>query len=251
MHAVDEIHIKGSTTIAPVMRALVVAYRQHYQDQPFAITSSGSGDGVQGLIRGTADIAMMSRAMKPAELRKCTQFGFEPTRIIIAMDGLVPIVHANNKVDNITLQQARDIYMGRITNWADLGGEQIPITPYTREGPSGSYDVWFETVLDRMDESPDNARVASSLDMVRSIAMDPKGIGYVGLGHVRRGVKKLMLEGLIATQKSVHDESYPVIRTLNLYTAGEPDLNEQLFINFVLGSEGQEIITNGGFVPIL
>jgi len=248
--AAEHIHLNGSTTMAPVMKKIVQAYREKHPEQTFGITASGSGAGVHGFLHGTTDIAMLSRPMTMAELRQCQQMRLTPSRFIIALDGLIPIIHQNNTISNLTTEQARDIYRGRIRNWAELGGRDSAIIIYTRAKPSASYDLWYEKVLERTEPIPTSIRIASNIDMVDAIARDTNGIGYIGLGFISPLIKALQFDGVEGTEHTVRERRYPLVRTLNLYTKGAPTRAETEFLEFIQSDKGQTIIQKEGFVSI-
>ena len=245
-----DIHIKGSTTMAQMMRELVTSYRQTNPDQQFSLTSSDSGAGARALARGMAEIAMLSREMTSRELDKCAQLGITPRQFIIARDGVIPIVHPDNPITTLTLAQARGIYIGTITNWQELGGPDRTITVYSRKTTSGSHAIWNSGVLEGGAENSENVRIQSNPRMVATVAKDPTGIGYVGLGFATPQVKPLALKATMGDAATIRNGSYPIRRNLNLYTAGEPTGEIRRFIDFVLGDTGQAIIREAGFVPV-
>lgn len=246
----EAIHIKGSTTIAPVMKQLITAYRLTTPTQPFSMTSTGSGDGAQDLLHGTAEIAMMSRTMTDLELRKSSKAGFEPYQTDIGMDGLIPIVHPDNPVTNLSQEQLHRIFSGQITNWNEVGGSNAPIVAYSRTTHSGSHDIWIVKVLEGTKESPSNILVQSNEEMRSAISRDRNAIGYVGLGFIDPEIKQLALDGIMGGLETIRDGSYPIRRPLCLYTADKPTSNVQHFLDFVLGPVGQKIIERAGFSPV-
>lgn len=246
----SEIRIKGSTTVDPAIKKLVAAYQSKHPGVNFSISATGSGDGAKAIINKTANIGMMSRDMKPAEIEKCKGLGIEPIQFIIALDCLVPVVHPSNTVDGLTTVQLKDIYQDKINNWKDVGGEKGMIALFSRETNSGTYEVWHSKVMKKEDEFDLVSRMPSNAAMAAKIAGNKKGIGYIGLGFLSGTVKALKVDGIEATVASGKDGSYPLSRGLNLYTGGQPTGETKAFIDFVMGAEGQKIITEVGFVPV-
>lgn len=246
----DEIRIKGSTTIAPMMRELIVAYQARYPNQHFSLSSIGSGNGIGNLIEGKADIAMLSRRMHSRENKRSQQEGVTIRRHVIALDGLVPIVHSSNTVRNLGIRQLRDIYLNEVVHWQEVGGPNLPITAYSREAPSGSFDTWREAVLEMDEEGLNNTYVASNQEMVLAVSRDRNGIGYVGMGFVTEAVRAVPITGAKATMKTIRNGKYPVTRTLNLYTIEPSPAEVVRFMDFISGNEGQRIVQKAGFVPI-
>lgn len=249
-NAHDAIHLRGSTTMVPVIRKLVVAYRLHHPNQVFSITSSSSGDGINGLTQGTTDIGLLSRETTPLEERRSRRLGIELRKTTIAADALIPIVHPSNPITDITTEQLVAIYTGEIKNWQELGGPNMRIIPCTRLHSSGSHDIWMQMVMKEVEEDPETIRFSSNLAIVESISKTPGGIGYVGLGFVGPEIKQLILDGTKGTRATVRDGTYSVTRPLNFYTGRNVEQNVTKFITFVLGQEGQEIIGEEGFDPI-
>ena len=245
-----EIRAKGSTTVDPAMKKLVAAYQAANPGVNFSISATGSGDGAKAIINKTADIGMMSRDMKDAEIEKCKANGIEPVKFVIALDCLVPIVHPSNPVSKITTDQLRAMYEDKIRNWKEVGGEDGMIALFSRETNSGTYEVWHEKVMEKEDEFDLVSRMPSNAAMAAKIAGNKKGIGYVGLGFLNPKIKALEVNGVVPSVATGKDGSYPLSRTLNLYTGGQPTGETAKFIDFIMSPAGQKIIAEVGFVPV-
>ncbi|WP_272701504.1 PstS family phosphate ABC transporter substrate-binding protein [Desulfovibrio sp. Fe33] len=245
-----EIRVKGSTTVDPAMKKLVAAYQTANPGVNFSISATGSGDGAKAIINKTADIGMMSRDMKTAEIEKCKANGIEPVKFVIALDCLVPIVHPSNPVSMITTAQLKDMYQDKIRNWKDVGGNDGMIALFSRETNSGTYEVWHEKVMEKKDEFDMVSRMPSNAAMSAKIAGNKKGIGYVGLGFLNPKVKALTVNGVVPSVETGKDGSYPLSRTLNLYTGGQPSGEAAKFIDFIMSPAGQKIVAEVGFVPV-
>ncbi len=245
-----EIRVKGSTTVDPAMKKLVASYQKSNPGVTFSISATGSGDGAKAIINKTADIGMMSRDMKPAEIEKCKANGIEPVQFVIALDCLVPIVHPSNPVSKITTAQLKDIYQDKIRDWKDVGGNKGMIALFSRETNSGTYEVWHKKVMKKEDEFDLVSRMPSNAAMAAKIAGNKKGIGYVGLGFLNPKIKALTVNGVVPSVATGKSGEYPLSRGLNLYTGGKPSGEAKKFIDFVMSSEGQKIIGEVGFVPM-
>ncbi|OIQ49707.1 Phosphate-binding protein PstS precursor [Pseudodesulfovibrio hydrargyri] len=245
-----EIRVKGSTTVDPAMKKLVAAYQTANPGVNFSISATGSGDGAKAIINKTADIGMMSRPMKDAEIKKCQANGIEPVRSIIALDCIVPIVHPSNPVSAVTTAQLKDIYQDKIRNWKEIGGNDGMIALFSRETNSGTYEVWEGKVMQKEDENDLVSRMPSNAAMAAKIAGNKNGIGYVGLGFLNDKIKGLSVNGVVPSVKTGADGSYPLARKLNLYTGGQPSGEVAKFITFVMSPAGQKIIAEVGFVPV-
>ncbi len=246
----SDIRIKGSTTVDPAIKKLVAAYQAKHPGVSISISATGSGDGAKAIINKTADIGMMSRDMKPAEIKKCKGLGIEPVQFVIALDCLVPVVHPSNPVDGLTTAQIKDIYQDNIRDWKDVGGNKGMIALFSRETNSGTYEVWHKKVMKKEDEFDLVSRMPSNAAMAAKISGNKKGIGYVGLGFLNPRIKALKVNGVEASVASGKDGSYPLSRGLNLYTGNQPAGETKAFIDFVMSAQGQKIISEIGFVPV-
>ncbi|MDD3310908.1 MAG: PstS family phosphate ABC transporter substrate-binding protein [Pseudodesulfovibrio sp.] len=243
------VRLSGSTTMGPLMARLIRAYQEREPDRHFLLTGSGSAAGARDLALGLADVALLSREMNDPERAVCARNGVEPERFLLALDGLVPIVHPSNPLAGVTAEQLRAIYEGELRNWRELGGPSLAVVPLERGDESGSHDIWFRMVLGAAGEAAGLRRLDSNEAMVRAVCAGPGAIGYVGMGFVDGSVKALPLDGRTATVRSVLDGSYPASRTLNFYIAGDATQPVRAFVDFVLSSQGRRIVVESGFVP--
>src|SRR5262245_9242495 len=145
---------KGSDTIVNLALAWAERYQSEHPDVRISVTGGGSGTGIASLINGTVDIANASRSIKQEEIEEAQGNGIEPVEFIIARDAIAVIVNPQNPINELTLKQISDIYSGKITNWAEVGGEDRPIVKLSRETNSGTHVYFLETVL-RMGNSED------------------------------------------------------------------------------------------------
>ena len=139
--------VNGSTTVLPAMQKISETFMKKNPDIQVSISGGGSGNGIKALIEKTTDVAMASRDIKPEEAEAVKKNGGEANRIVVAIDAIVPVVHPNNKVSDLTLDQIRDIYAGRITNWKDVGGADARITVVSRDSSSGTFETWESLVM--------------------------------------------------------------------------------------------------------
>ncbi len=160
-----------------------------------SVTGGGSGTGLAALINGTVDIANASRRIKDEEIQEARDNGIDPVEFIIARDAIAVIVHPDNPVEQLTLQQISDIYSGKITNWQEVGGEDLPIVRLSRETNSGTHVYFLETVL-RLGEkdnttlfSMETLLLPSSEGIINEVRQNANAIGYDGLGYVPDDLK--------------------------------------------------------------
>lgn len=252
----------GSDTIVNLALAWAEAYQAQHPDVRIAVTGGGSGTGIAGLINGTVDIANASRQMKPEEVETAEANGVTPVEHVIAHDAIAIVVHPSNPVDNLTLQQLSDMFSGRITNWAEVGGEDRPIVLLSRESNSGTHVYFLEQVVRLGDKhattlfSPDTLLMPSSEGISAEVRQNPNAIGYDGLGYVTPDQKTIAVaagpEGpfVLPSIETVNSGDYPIARDLYMYTDGEPQGNIAAYLTWIRSPEGQEIVNKLGFVPL-
>ncbi len=258
----DTIENKGSDTIVNLALAWAERYQEVKPEVRLSVTGGGSGTGIAALINGTVDIANASRRIKPEEIESAKANGSDPVEFIIARDAIAVIVHVDNPVDELTLQQISDIYSGKLNNWSQLGGEDRPIVRLSRETNSGTHVYFLEEVL-RLGEkenktlfSTDTLLLPSSEGIGAEIRLNPNAIGYDGLGYVTHEMKVIAVareeggEYINPSAESVNNGKYPIARDLYMYTNGEPEGVILEYLDWIMASEAQEIVMKLGFVPI-
>ncbi len=254
---------KGSDTIVNLALAWAERYQSKHPDVRISVTGGGSGTGIAALMNGTVDLANASRRIKKEEIETARVKGIEPVEHIIARDAIAIIVHPDNPVSQLTLQQISDIYSGKINRWSEVGGEDRPIVRLSRETNSGTHVYFLETVL-RLGEkenktlfSTDTLLLPSSEGIIHEIRHNPNAIGYDGLGYVPKDLKVLAVakepggKYILPMISTVNDKSYPIARDLYMYTAGEANGALKDYLDWILSDEAQEIVSELGFVPIV
>ena len=246
------LQIEGSTTVGPIMDAFVEAFGKARPEVKIALQKTGSGPGAAALIDGRCDIATLSRFMKPEEFKKAVDKGILPASHAIAMDGVCVIVHPSNPVAELTLAQVRDIYTGKVTNWKDLGGGDLPIVCISRDTSSGTYEVFEEKVMNKEKMTPGIEMVNGNPQAMARVSSTAGAVGYVGLGFVDDKVKALKIGGVTPSKKTVVDGSYPIARPLYMVTNDYPKMGSHLYryINLYLSKKGQTMIEEIGFIPV-
>jgi phosphate transport system substrate-binding protein len=168
------------------------------------------------------------------------------------MDGLPIIVHPSNPVKNLTVEQVRHIYMGKITNWSEVGGPNKKIVKISRDTNSGTYETFHKLVMKKEKIAADAEYVGSNGAVRQRVQATPAAVGYAGLGFVDRTVKALTINGIEPNRGTVSSGVYPIARPLFMFTNGYPKLGTPLhaFVTLHLTREGQEIVEEIGFVPV-
>jgi phosphate transport system substrate-binding protein len=161
------------------------------------------------------------------------------------------VVHPSNPVSNLTIAQLKDIYMGKIKNWKEVGGEDKAIVVISRDTSSGTYEVWESLVMNKERVFPGALLQASNGAVAQSIAKNKFAIGYVGLAYLNDDLKPTKVDGNEATMENALTGVYPISRVLYMFTKGWPTGTTLQFINFVMHPEkGQKIVAETGYVPL-
>lgn len=248
--AKNELVIVGSTTVLPIAQECAEIFMDKNPNVNLTVRGGGSGVGIAALIDKTCDIAMSSRAVKTKEMANARAKGINPVEHIIAWDCIVIVVHPEVPVENLTLEQLRDIYTGKTQNWKELGGPSKNIVVVSRDVASGTYEVFKEKVLKDKTESDNALKAASNQAVLTTVATTPFSIGYIGLGYLDEKVKAVKVEGVAPSKETAKSQRYPIVRPLYLVTNGAPKETAKQFIDFVLSTDGQKIVDKLGFVPV-
>lgn len=256
----DKLVLDGSTTVGPIAKAFAEYYMAKNKDVNVTVNESGSGNGAKSLINGACDIADMSRFMKAEEFRAAVDNGVEPVAHVIALDGLPVLVHPSNPVEGLSIEQIRDVYTGKITNWNEIGGPDLDIVVVTRDTNSGTYETFHELVMThKVDGTKIKEKIKEGAEYVGSnggirarIQTTPAAIGYAGLGFLDESVKGLKVNGIYPSAQTITSGRYPIARPLFMFTNGYPKMGSHTyaFVTLHLTENGQEMIEDIGFVPV-
>jgi phosphate transport system substrate-binding protein len=246
----ENIVIKGSTTVLPIAQATLEAYMKANPGVQISLSGGGSGEGIKALIDGSTDIADSSREIKKTEVELAKSKGVTPTETVVAIDAIVPIVNPKNPVNNLLVDQLSQIYQGKITNWKEVGGENLEIVVISRDSSSGTFEAWGELVMNKAKVTPRAQLQASNGAIVQTVSKNRYALGYIGLGYLNKTVKGLTVNGVKASEKTALSKEYPISRFLYMYTNGEPKGDTAKFIKFVLSPAGQALVNKEGFVSL-
>jgi phosphate transport system substrate-binding protein len=239
-----KITFAGSTTLQPLAHELGEAFNAQYPDVELDIAAGGSVVGIQAVHDGTVDIGMASRALKPEEAE-----GIEQHQV--AVDVIAVVVRVTNPVEDLTLEQLRAIYLGEITNWREVGGEDQPIVAVVRGKNSGTRGAFDEIVLEKQEPAaPEMYTAVTAGDMAVTVSEHAGAIGYVGFGNLESDLKMVSIDGVLPSEGTARDGSYSLVRPLMFLTGPLTQPLAQAFIDFALGDEGQQIVEHSGWVPV-
>ena len=234
----------GSTSMEKIIGSLGEAFMEMNPDVNFTYNPTGSGTGIQAAIDGTCDIGLSSRALKDEEKASLTE-------TIVALDGIAIIVNPANPVSDLSVEQIAQIYTGEITNWKDVGGDDLEISLIGREAGSGTRDG-FETITGTKEACKYNQELTSTGDVITTVAGNPNAIGYASLSAVKDSVKALTVGGVAPSEETVLDGTYTIQRPFVLATRTGEALSEaaQAFFDFATSADANEIIAAAGAVPV-
>jgi phosphate transport system substrate-binding protein len=247
--------VKGSDTMVILAQRWAEEYMKKNAGKKVQVTGGGSGTGIAALINGTTEIANASRAMKEDEKGKVRErYSVLPTETAVAKDGVALYVNAANPVQQLTLAQLHAIYVGDVTNWKQVGGNDAPIVLYSRENSSGTYVFFKEHVLSGDDYAASAQTLPGTAAVVNAVSKEKNGIGYGGAAYAK-GVKEVKVvgadgQGWLPSAENVKSGKYPLARPLFMYTRAKPAGEVKAFIDFCLSAEGQAIVTKVGYFPI-
>ena len=244
----SSITVAGSTTCLPIAEIAAEGFKEE-TGIDVLVSGLGSSAGIEAVSAGTADIASSSRGLNADE----QDLGLTP--IVIAHDGIAVIVNDDNPVDNLSTEQLRDIYAGKITNWKEVGGEDLRIQVINRDEASGTREA-FRTIV--MDGTPFDRRsaVLSGTGQVRDVVSRSRGaIGYISLGFVdslnaKTSVKAVSVNHVEASEKTVASGGYPISRDLYFFVKGAPSQQAQDYIDYVTSEKMDKQIREAGFIPV-
>ena len=247
----ENITINGSTTVLPIAQKIAEAYMKQNPDIKMSISGGGSGNGIKALIDSSTDIANSSRFIKDDEVKLAIEKNIYPVPFAVAYDCIVPVIHPTNTLTNITMEQLKNIYLGNIKNWKEIGGPDRPMVVISRDTSSGTYEVWEEKVMKKENVFPGALLQASSGAVAQAVSKNKNAIGYIGIGYINKDVTALTVNGIKGSVESTLNGTYPISRPLYMFTPGWPKGAVLDFINFVLNPDkGQKYVNEAGFVPL-
>ncbi len=248
--------IKGSDTMVLLGQRWAEQYMAKVPSTAIQVTGGGSGTGISALINGTTDICQASRQMSEAEKSNLAErYKTRGEEIPVARDGLSVYVNSKNPVKDLSMEQLRLIFTGKVTNWKELGGADAKIIVYSRENSSGTYVFFKEHVLKNADYTQRAQSMPGTAAVVNAVAKEKNSIGYGGAAYAK-GIKVLPIKKDDASPAvspdlaHVQDGSYPLSRPLFFYIRNKATGDIKAFIDWVLSPEGQEIVTKVGYFPV-
>jgi phosphate transport system substrate-binding protein len=251
----SKITVKGSDTMVILAQKWAELYMKQNPATSVQVTGGGSGVGITALINGTTDIANSSRPMKQTEIEKLkARYNTLGVQIPCAKDGITIFLNEANKVQELTLKQLSDIYQGKIKNWKELGGVDAEIRMYGRENSSGTYTYFHDEVV-KADYAASVQSLPGTAAVVNAVKKDVNGIGYGGAAYAV-GVKHAKVKkdanspAILPTTETIGKGDYPITRFLYMYMRNRPTGETKKYIDWILGPEGQMVVTEVGYFPV-
>lgn len=239
------IAISGSTSVGPLVELEEEEFEANNQDVTIEINQTGSSSGIKDTISGTTEIGMSSRELTDEESKNLKE-------VTIAVDGIGVVVNKNNPVKNLTLEQIKDIFTGKITNWSEVGGEDKEIVVVSREEGSGTRTAFQEILNYSTEDTVKNAIVNNSTGATKvMVEENDNAIGYMSIGYIDDSIASVNVDGVEATADNVKSGEYKIQRPfLLVYKEGALSEEGQEFIDFILSDKGQAIVAEENLVAV-
>ena len=251
------ITVKGSDTLVILAQKWAEVYMGQHAGIKIQVTGGGTGTGFAALQNQTTDLCNASRKAKAAEIANCIKaFNKRPTEYKVALDGLSVYVNPENSLKELTVAQVGDIFTGKIKNWKEVGGADAPITIYSRENSSGTYEFFKEHVLQGKDFAASAQTMPGTAAILQAVSKDKNGIGYGGAAY-GAGAKHLAIKktdsspAVEPTEENVVAGTYPIWRYLFIYVNPALDKGEiAAYLNWIRRDEGQKVVKDVGYFPL-
>ena len=237
--------ISGSTSVGPLAEKLADKYVE-INDIKIEVNQIGSSAGITNATSGVSEIGMSSRDLKEEEKAN----GLKET--IVAYDGIVVVTHPSNKVKDLTMEQVKQIFTGEVTNWKELGGDDMEIVVVSREDGSGSRDAFQEIVDYSSSELVRSAIIASGNGNIKTtVAMNKHAVGFISFEYIDESISTVDINGVEATAENVLQQTYSLSRPfLFVYKEEHLSTEGQQFIDYILSPKGQNVVSEAGVIPL-
>ncbi|KZX15476.1 phosphate-binding protein PstS 1 precursor [Methanobrevibacter cuticularis] len=238
----ERIDIVGSTSVQPVAEKLATEFMKNHPNIKVYVQGGGSGTGIRSAEQGIASIGMSSKELDENEKKNLTE-------IEIGKEGIVIAVNNKNNISELTINQIKDIFNGKVTNWKDIGGNDLEIHIITREEGSGTRSA-FESIVMGSTKIKSDAIVQSSTEAVKqSVSSDPGAIGFVSFAHMSEEVKALSVDNIYPTEETISNGEYELQRPFLFLIKGKSSGIVEEFLNWVKSPAGNKIIKEEKIIP--
>ena len=255
---------KGSDTMVNVAQVWAEEYKKTHPNVEIEVSGGGSGVGIAALIKGTIEIANASRNMKPEEIAQAKKnTGKEPKEFIVGYDALAVYVNKDNPLNEISAEQLAAIYGegGAVTKWSQIGVKmpegKDDIIRVSRQSSSGTYEFFREHILNKKDFKQGSRDMNGSKEVVELVGSTVGAIGYSGMGYNEPTKVKMLKVAPKTGQPGVEpsiantlNKTYPIARSLQIYTLGEPQGEVKNYVDWIFSDAGQAVVEKSGYVPL-
>lgn len=239
--------LTGSSTVAPLASEIARLYESKHPDVRIDVQTGGSTRGVTDVRAGRSTIGMVSRKLKPDES--------DLTAYTIALDGIACIAHRDNQVAGLTRAQVIDIYTGKVTNWHEVGGADLPIVVVNKSEAHSTLELFLQHFDLKAAAIKAAVVIGDNAQGIKTVAVTPGAIAYLSIGaaqtDIQAGVaiKLLTLDGHIPSFETIRDGTWPLTRPLNLVVTAAPTGAAAGLIELARSTAVDELITGLAFVP--
>jgi len=234
--------VVGSTSVEPFAEALAEEYMIHHQQEKIFVQGGGSSAGIQAVRTGAAEVGMSSRNLLDSEK--------DLVAVPIIYDAIAVIVHPDNPLKGLTLEQVRKIFSAELTRWNELGGRKHPITLVTREEGSGTREAFQKMIMGSTEISL-SALVQDSNGAIRQVVADDRNaIGYISLGLVNERVRALAIDEIEASVENIQQRRYKIVRPFLFVFKSSPQGLARNFLDYILSPAGQKLLVQEGLVSM-
>ena len=239
------ITVSGSTSVGPLMEKIAEKYEEENSDVSIEINQTGSSAGIKDAMDGISDIGLSSRDLKDEEAVKVKS-------TVLAYDGVAVITNTSNPVKELTIEQIRDIFTGKVTNWSQIGGSNGPIVVVSRETGSGTRTAFEEGVGYSEEELVKTATISKGNgDVKTTVSTNENAIGFVSFEYLDDAISAINVNGIKPTAENVKAGSYVLSRPF-LAVTNEQYITEDTknLIDYITGKEGQQIVKDNKLITI-
>lgn len=242
----ESITAVGSSALQPLVEAAGEQFSSENVGKFINVQGGGSGTGLSQI---AADAVEIGNSDIFAEEKD----GIDASKLVdhrVAVVGITPIVTPGTGVTDISIQELQDIFTGKITNWSELGGKDLPITVLNRAAGSGTRATFEQWVLEEGQNSIITQEQESSGTVRQIVASTPGTISYVAFSYVNDDVDALSIDGVEPTDENVKTNEWPIWSYEHMYTNGEPTGLTKEFLDYILSDEIQATLIGAlGYIP--
>lgn len=237
----------GSSALQPLAEKAAQMFMDKNKDANIQVQGGGSGTGLKQVSEGGADIGN-SDVYAAEKLPEDKAKALVDHKVCVV--GFATVVNPKIKVDNLTKQQLIDIFSGKITNWKDVGGDDMKVVIINRPSSSGTRATFKKYALDGAEEAEGKALTEDQSGTVKKAVAETDGaISYLALSYIDKSVKTLKYEGVEATVENITSGKYPIWSYEHMYTKGKPTGAVKAFIDYMTSSDFTSSISEMGYIP--